>query len=166
MTSENNNYAYSLVVLTLTNPVPRSPGFMTGWGDALGDPKVNDGTPAILVGLMLYLIPSKSFFQQSPGSSSAFESLVSWKKVEKDIPWGIIILFGGGFALAEGCNRSGKLHMSCTYKKGSFWLFSSSKLNWLKRTTNTQQGLDDTARLGTFSIMAIAWEKKHCSKYQ
>ena len=85
---------------------------MTGWGDALGDPKVNDGTPAILVGLLLFLIPSKSFFQQSPGSSSAFEGLVSWKKVEKDIPWGVIILFGGGFALAEGCDRSGKLHVS------------------------------------------------------
>ncbi len=42
-------------------------------------------------------------------SRGSFEGLVSWKKIEKDIPWGVIILFGGGFALAEGCEKSGTI---------------------------------------------------------
>ena len=29
--------------------------------------------------------------------------LLDWKTVEKNLPWGIIILMGGGFAMADGC---------------------------------------------------------------
>lgn len=34
-------------------------------------------------------------------------SILNWKTVEKKLPWGVILIFGGGFALAEGCNVSG-----------------------------------------------------------
>ena len=34
-------------------------------------------------------------------------SILNWKLVEQKLPWGVILLFGGGFALAEGCSRSG-----------------------------------------------------------
>ena len=32
---------------------------------------------------------------------------MEWKTVEKKLPWGVIILLGGGFALAEGSEQSG-----------------------------------------------------------
>ena len=82
----------------------RSPGFMDGWGDKIGSPGVNDGTPAILVGILLFLIPGNLGFKDAPGTR---EGLLTWSKVEKQIPWGVIILFGGGFALADGCKKSG-----------------------------------------------------------
>lgn len=41
----------------------------------------------------------------NPPTSSP--SILNWKLVEKKLPWGVIILFGGGFALAEGCSVSG-----------------------------------------------------------
>jgi sodium-dependent dicarboxylate transporter 2/3/5 len=75
---------------------------MTGWGDAIGGPGINDGTPAMLIALLLFILPVTP-----KDSLSKPEGLITWNLIEKKIPWGVIILFGGGFALAEGCNKSG-----------------------------------------------------------
>jgi di/tricarboxylate transporter len=87
----------------------RSPGFMSGWGDLIGGPGINDGTPAILVGLLLFILPSQpiSVKNGEGKTESSLQGLITWDMIEKKIPWGVIILFGGGFALAEGCNKSG-----------------------------------------------------------
>lgn len=34
------------------------------------------------------------------------EGILKWKVVESKFPWGMILLFGGGFALAEACTVS------------------------------------------------------------
>jgi sodium-dependent dicarboxylate transporter 2/3/5 len=52
---------------------------------------------AIVVALLLFLIPSK----QKPG-----EKLMDWT-ASKGIRWGIVLMFGGGFALATGFIESG-----------------------------------------------------------
>lgn len=57
---------------------------------------VKDGTIAIFLALLLYFIPS----------SNKSERLISWKEFEK-IPLNILLLFGGGFALAKGIQTSG-----------------------------------------------------------
>ena len=83
----------------------RLPGFIPGWAEALAGKDIKDGTPAILIGILLFLVPSstKFFSLSSPPS----RGIISWSSAEKKIPWGVIILFGGGFALAEGCKESG-----------------------------------------------------------
>ena len=58
---------------------------------------INDGTVAIFMALLLFIIPSKK-------EKGTF--LMDWKAAE-DIPWEIILLFGGGFALASGFKESG-----------------------------------------------------------
>ena len=69
-----------------------------GWSGLFNNPAYfNDGTVAIFVAIILFLIPSK----QVPGTF-----LMDWKAAE-DIPWEIILLFGGGFALASGFKESG-----------------------------------------------------------
>jgi len=69
-----------------------------GWSSLLKEPSyINDGTIAIFISLLLFMIPSKS-------KSGA--KLMDWETAKK-IPWGIILLFGGGFALAEGFVQSG-----------------------------------------------------------
>ena len=45
-----------------------------------------------------------NFLKLKPSS----EPLITWRIVEKRVPWGIILLLGGGFALAKGCEVSGK----------------------------------------------------------
>ena len=56
---------------------------------------INDGTVAIALSLILFMIPSKQNAR-----------LMDWKSARK-LPWGIVLLFGGGFALASGFKESG-----------------------------------------------------------
>lgn len=59
----------------------------------------------------------KSFLSVSTGSSSEDEEdsdtlapMITWKDFQKLMPWEIVILVGGGYALAAGCKvRTGKL---------------------------------------------------------
>jgi len=58
---------------------------------------INDGTTAIFMALILFLIPSKH---------EKGKRLLDWETASK-LPWGILLLFGGGFALATGFKESG-----------------------------------------------------------
>ena len=69
-----------------------------GWSSFFGSPDyINDGTVAISIAIILFVIPSK----QKKG-----EYIMDWSTAVK-IPWHIILLFGGGFALAKGFVESG-----------------------------------------------------------
>ena len=69
-----------------------------GWSNIFNEPQFfNDGTVAIFIAVLLFIIPSKA----QPGTF-----LMDWKAAE-EIPWEIILLFGGGFALASGFKESG-----------------------------------------------------------
>jgi solute carrier family 13 (sodium-dependent dicarboxylate transporter), member 2/3/5 len=69
-----------------------------GWEKLFAHPGyINDGTVAILFALLLFIIPSKT---------QKGEKLMNWETANK-IPWGIVLLFGGGFALAQGFVDSG-----------------------------------------------------------
>ena len=35
-----------------------------------------------------------------------FETCMSWKVIQEKLPWGVIILLGGGFAMAEAAEKS------------------------------------------------------------
>ena len=71
---------------------------LPGWSNLFRNPQFfNDGTVAIFVAVLLFIIPSKQ-------EKGAF--LMDWKAAE-GIPWEIILLFGGGFALASGFKESG-----------------------------------------------------------
>jgi len=59
-------------------------------------PWVSDATIAIAAAFALFLL-----------SSGMKSSLLRWKDVQHGIPWGILLLFGGGFALAEGMRSTG-----------------------------------------------------------
>lgn len=69
-----------------------------GWSDLFGNPSyINDGTVAIAMSIILFLIPSK----QNKG-----KMIMDWNSTAK-LPWNIVLLFGGGFALASGFKESG-----------------------------------------------------------
>ena len=81
-----------------------------GWSNLFPEPKfINDGVVAIIIAVVLFLIPSKS----KPG-----ERLIDWETAQQ-LNWGIVILFGGGFALAAGFRESGL----------SVWI--AQQLSWL-----------------------------------
>ncbi len=69
-----------------------------GWSNLLGiEKQVNDSTVAILAALLLFMIPT---------DLKKREFVLDWATASK-IPWGILILFGGGIALAAGIKNSG-----------------------------------------------------------
>lgn len=59
-------------------------------------PGIDDTIIAILFGITLFIIPSKN----------NKEPLLNWKDT-LNLPWGIILLFGGGMALAKAFDESG-----------------------------------------------------------
>ncbi len=70
-----------------------------GWGDALGLGKfVDDGTIGIFGAIILFLLPA---------NFNDMSIRILNKESIKSVPWEIILLFGGGFALASGFESSG-----------------------------------------------------------
>ncbi len=71
---------------------------LPGWAKLFAHPEYfNDGTAAILVAMILFMIPSKN----TPG-----DRVMDCQTIKK-LPWNIVLLFGGGFALAAGFMHSG-----------------------------------------------------------
>ncbi|KAJ7996112.1 hypothetical protein DPEC_G00233700 [Dallia pectoralis] len=105
-----------LVVMWFT----REPGFMPGWATDLfnkNGPFVTDGTVAIFMSMLFFVIPSRPFWcadeedaeEETEGKkkSKAPPALLEWPVVHQRMPWNIILLLGGGFALARGSEVSG-----------------------------------------------------------
>ncbi len=70
-----------------------------GWSEApfLNAAYLDDAVVAVGMALVLFLVPSKD---------RPRERLLEWRHC-KDVPWGMLLLFGGGFALAAGFKASG-----------------------------------------------------------
>lgn len=88
-----------LVLLWLTRQPIALPGFtIPGWSQLFATPGyLNDGTVSVALALLLFMIPSR----EQPG-----ERVLDWSTAS-GIPWHVVLLFGGGFALATGFNASG-----------------------------------------------------------
>ncbi|TNF43908.1 MAG: DASS family sodium-coupled anion symporter [Bacteroidetes bacterium] len=88
-----------LAILWITRAEISSGSFtFKGWAAFFNVPAyINDGTTAIFISLLLFIWPAKT----EPG-----EKIINWETA-KHLPWGIVLLFGGGFALADGFEKSG-----------------------------------------------------------
>lgn len=81
----------------------RAPDFMNGWSTYLVNDKsfIKDSMPTMLVVLLFFLIPA------NPKNLKTSPMLLDWKTVHEKTSWSVILLLGGGFAMAKGCERSG-----------------------------------------------------------
>ena len=69
-----------------------------GWSSLLANPDwIDDGTVAISFALLLFMIPVDL-------RKGQFALEWEWAR---QIPWGVLLLFGGGFAIAKGFNETG-----------------------------------------------------------
>ena len=69
-----------------------------GWANLFAKPDLlNDSTVAVFMAVLLFFIPSKTH---------KGKALIGWEDASK-LPFDIILLFGGGFALAKGMESSG-----------------------------------------------------------
>ncbi|KAF1643629.1 Solute carrier family 13 member 2, partial [Eudyptes chrysocome] len=107
-----------LFILLILLWFTRDPGFIPGWAAALFDKNdtsyVTDATVAIFISILLFIIPSdianNDRDEQQTGDKSKIRAppaLLDWKVVHQRMPWNIVFLLGGGFALAKGSEESG-----------------------------------------------------------
>ena len=81
--------------------VPLIIAVVLGWellpllAERLPDGMVEDGTIAILIALLLFIVPD-----------GTGRPILVWKEADR-APWGVIMMFGGGLALAAGISASG-----------------------------------------------------------
>ncbi|XP_035770553.1 solute carrier family 13 member 4-like [Neolamprologus brichardi] len=74
-----------------------------------------DATVSVLLGFLLFLIPARRPFSSSSccknsdddSESDPLAPMITWKDFQRLMPWEIVILVGGGYALAAGCKVSG-----------------------------------------------------------
>jgi len=85
-------------LLWITRTLPFGWG---GWSKWLNMPKSDDSTVALLAVVIMFLIPSGK--RDEKGRS---ESLLDWNTAS-DIPWGILLLFAGGLAIADAFGVTG-----------------------------------------------------------
>jgi sodium-dependent dicarboxylate transporter 2/3/5 len=95
-----------LFLVTAALWITREPVEGWGWAVALGLVEqtaagsrrwVDDATVAVGMGLLCFIIP-RGGGQRQP--------LLTWEAARR-LPWGVLLLFGGGVALADGMTRSG-----------------------------------------------------------
>ncbi len=64
-----------------------------GWSSLLADPKmVSDAVPAVAAAALATMLPS---------GEGTGRRLLSWDEISHGVPWGVLLLFGGGFAVAD-----------------------------------------------------------------
>ncbi|XP_043854347.1 solute carrier family 13 member 5 [Dromiciops gliroides] len=107
------NFAFLIVLWFF-----RDPGFIPGWQSIYWketkNKYVTDATVAIFISILMFILPSQrlkfNFRSQNEEEWKAPfypPPLLSWKVAQEKVPWGIVLLLGGGFALAKGCEVSG-----------------------------------------------------------
>eukprot|EP00764_Aduncisulcus_paluster_P003214 gnl/Carplike_NY0171/1489_a2024_1173.p1 GENE.gnl/Carplike_NY0171/1489_a2024_1173~~gnl/Carplike_NY0171/1489_a2024_1173.p1 ORF type:complete len:582 (+),score=164.54 gnl/Carplike_NY0171/1489_a2024_1173:75-1748(+) len=75
-----------------------------GWSSIYPDDKnfISDGTVAMFVSIMMFVIPAKNPDPETGDKTHIME----WKEMKK-VPWDILFLFGGGFAISDCFSSSG-----------------------------------------------------------
>jgi len=70
-----------------------------GWSHLFANPKmVSDAVPAVAAAILATLIPV---------GGGEPRPLVSWDEIRHGVPWGVLLLFGGGFAVADAVGAVG-----------------------------------------------------------
>ncbi|OLL87790.1 di- and tricarboxylate transporter [Pseudonocardia sp. Ae263_Ps1] len=73
--------------------------------------EMNDTAIAIAAGLALFLLPADTEPPDEPredtGAVRPYRMLLVWEDTQRGLPWGVLLLFGGGLALAGAVASSG-----------------------------------------------------------
>ncbi|MCG6948545.1 MAG: SLC13 family permease [Acidobacteria bacterium] len=72
--------------------IPGWSDVLEGWGVIPDAGLLTDAVPAIAAAILATLLPS--------GAGNG-KRMLTWDDIQKGVPWGVLLLFGGGFAIAD-----------------------------------------------------------------
>ncbi|KAI6235924.1 Sodium-dependent high-affinity dicarboxylate transporter 3 [Aphelenchoides besseyi] len=93
--------------------ITRQPEVVPGFGDLFGKDQITDATSAMFISLLLFALPEELpsmnslFGPETNEKKTGSNRLMDWPTMQKKFPWSVILLLGGGFALASGVKESG-----------------------------------------------------------
>ena len=100
-------FCFTAMLWIFRRPIAIGEWILPGWSNLFENPKfLHDSTIAMTMGLLLLVVPGKGTKGLILNGKTEWFAL-DWKTVQSKTPWGILILFGGGFALASGFGVSG-----------------------------------------------------------
>ncbi|XP_055508158.1 solute carrier family 13 member 3 [Leucoraja erinacea] len=89
----------------------RDPKFITGWAILFPKGYVSDAVTGMTIVIMLCFFPSQKpslkWWFNPKASGKTNPPLLTWSKIQSNLPWSVILLLGGGYAIAKGCEVSG-----------------------------------------------------------
>uniref|UniRef100_A0A8C8Z159 Solute carrier family 13 member 3 n=1 Tax=Prolemur simus TaxID=1328070 RepID=A0A8C8Z159_PROSS len=89
----------------------RDPKFIPGWASLFTPGFLSDAVTGVAIIIILFFFPSQKpslkwwFDFKAPNVET--KPLLTWRKAQETVPWNIILLLGGGFAMAKACEESG-----------------------------------------------------------
>ncbi|KAI6187649.1 hypothetical protein M3Y98_00267300 [Aphelenchoides besseyi] len=93
--------------------ITRQPEVVPGFGDFFARDQITDATSAMFISLLLFALPEELpslnslFGPETNEKKTGSNRLMDWPTMQKKFPWSVILLLGGGFALASGVKESG-----------------------------------------------------------
>ncbi|XP_072918144.1 LOW QUALITY PROTEIN: Na(+)/dicarboxylate cotransporter 3 [Hemitrygon akajei] len=89
----------------------RDPRFIPGWAILFRKGYISDAVTGMTFVIVLCFFPSQKpslkWWFNPKASGETNPPLLSWSKIQSNLPWNVILLLGGGYAIAKGCEASG-----------------------------------------------------------
>lgn len=100
-------FGITVLLWVFRQPIDLEVITIPGWSMLLpSQDLLSDATVAVAMAILLFIIPSGEKRTDSSDKTSNSAFLMNWETAVR-LPWGILILFGGGFAIAGGFQQSG-----------------------------------------------------------
>ena len=99
-------FAITALMWIFRKPLPLGSITIPGWSNIFSNPEMlHDSTVAMIMGILLMILPVHFGEEIKITKNDYF--LLDWNTVQTRIPWGILLLFGGGFAIASAFTKTG-----------------------------------------------------------